>query len=510
MLPYFCGPARHNGRALTSLPSPLMLHFFPRTARRAILPALSTLLSVLLPASTAVAQAPARPYRAFYGNLHAHSAYSDGNKDSLTTGANTPAQNFTFAKASQHLDFLGISEHNHASAGMRLPSWARGKQQADAATMDGQFVALYGMEFGTISNGGHVLIYGYPNLLGWEANNYDEFVPQGVFYWLWRKLRTQPDAVVTLAHPQTTDYDNILTSPYSASADSLVVGSAFRSGPAFSTNVNYLNQSTSSFEPYFQRLLARGYHAAPSYDHDNHNTTFGRTTEGRLVILADTLTRPALLAALKERRFYASDDWNVTVDFRLNGTAPMGTIATDLPSPTLSVTVADGDGEALPTLRLLRGVPGSGAQAQVWRTAPAGATALSVSDTTLALGQSAYYYVSLVQADGDRILSAPIWYTRGTPPVPTGVAPDLAATSAAVLVWPNPVANGVGAVTVAGATGPIDLYDGLGRLVRTACATATDDGGTLLDVRGLAPGFYIVRAAAAGGATVARTLVISE
>ncbi|MFC7670673.1 hypothetical protein ACFQT0_27290 [Hymenobacter humi] len=58
----------------------------------------------------------------FRGNIHAHSSYSDGNQDGLAT---TPLQDFQYAAASLHSDFLGISEHNHSQAGMSLPNFAR-------------------------------------------------------------------------------------------------------------------------------------------------------------------------------------------------------------------------------------------------------------------------------------------------------------------------------------------------------------------------------------------------
>ena len=57
----------------------------------------------------------------YFGNLHAHSSYSDGNKDSATSLMTKPLQNFNYAKNSQHIDFYGISEHNHLNAGLTSP-----------------------------------------------------------------------------------------------------------------------------------------------------------------------------------------------------------------------------------------------------------------------------------------------------------------------------------------------------------------------------------------------------
>ena len=74
----------------------------------------------------------------YFGNLHAHTAYSDGNKDAATSGVSTPSASYAYAKLSQNFDFLGISEHNHYSSannpGMFLSLYAPGLAQAAAAT----------------------------------------------------------------------------------------------------------------------------------------------------------------------------------------------------------------------------------------------------------------------------------------------------------------------------------------------------------------------------------------
>ncbi|HSI89577.1 MAG TPA: hypothetical protein VK927_00600, partial [Adhaeribacter sp.] len=61
-----------------------------------------------------------------------------------------PFQNYVYANGSLHFDFLGISEHNHSGAGMQKVNYKKGLRQADSATVNGQFVALYGMEWGVM------------------------------------------------------------------------------------------------------------------------------------------------------------------------------------------------------------------------------------------------------------------------------------------------------------------------------------------------------------------------
>ena len=366
--------------------------------------------------ATASAQVPSPPasttYRFYRGNLHAHSGYSDGNKDATTSGAATPADDYALARQAQQFDFMGLSEHNHSQAGMSLPNYAKGLQQAEAATLDGTFVALYGMEYGTISGGGHVIIYGYDKLLGWEAGNCEVCITKGDYTAMFATVAQQPGAVVYLAHPQATDYNNLFatTTPYNATTGQVLVGSAMRSGPAFSTNTTYSDRSTSSFEARFQDALKQGYHVAPTLDHDSHYSVFGRSTPGRLVLLAPALTRAALLEALQQRRFYAADDFNAEVSFQV-GTRPMGSVITQAGAPTLTVTVADPDSnDAVASIALFSGIPGSGTAA-TQLTSSTGSSTLSYTDP-LPDQATFYYYAVITQADGDKFWTAPIRYTR--------------------------------------------------------------------------------------------------
>ncbi|MGI4872855.1 MAG: CehA/McbA family metallohydrolase [Janthinobacterium lividum] len=357
--------------------------------------------------------ATASSYHFYRGNLHAHSSYSDGNKDASTSGASTPSDDYALAQLAQQFDFLGISEHNHNQAGMSLPSYAKGLQQADASTLDGTFIALYGMEWGTISGGGHVVVYGYPQLIGWEPGNYDVFVAKGDYSGpngLFATVAQQPGAVAYLAHPQATDYNGLFSNALNPVTADVLVGAAMRSGPAFSTNTTYTNPSTGTYEARFKDALRLGYHVAPTLDHDSHYSVFGRSTPGRLVLLAPTLTRPALLDALQQRRFYASDDLNTEVTLTASNQV-MGSVTTQAGAPTLSISVTDTDAnDAVASIVLYSGIPGSGTAA-TQLTSNSGAATLSYTDP-IADQATYYYYAVITQADGDKMWTAPIWYTR--------------------------------------------------------------------------------------------------
>lgn len=367
-------------------------------------------------------------YNFYFGNIHSHSSYSDGNKDSTATGYYTPGDDYSYAKASYHMDYLGIAEHNHFSStnnpGMHVYHYSMGLYQADTANHNGSFVAMYGMEWGTISQGGHVVVYGVPALIGWESgsggwgstNNYDIYCAKGDFTSFWPIVRSYPTAFCTLAHPQTNDYGNLIDAAgvYTAETDSVVVGIAIRSGSAMSTTTNYTDPPATSYESKYLRALAKGYHVGPTIDHDNHYATFGRTNPSRTVVLATSLNRDSIMAAYKAMRFYASDDWNAQVVFSINGRL-MGSDFVTNNNSNISVTVNDPDAPGDPNdnvskIEIFYGITGSGTNATLL-TSNTGSTTLNFAHTS-SINTSYYYFAKITQVGGDIIWTTPIWVYR--------------------------------------------------------------------------------------------------
>ncbi|MES2003507.1 MAG: cadherin-like beta sandwich domain-containing protein [Bacteroidota bacterium] len=365
-------------------------------------------------------------YNYYFGNLHAHSDYSDGNKDNP---GYTPGQDYEYAKDALGFDFLGISEHNHFSSvdnpGNEVANYHLGVAQAAAfnATHT-NFLALYGMEWGVISGGGHVVVYGdgLSDLFGWESNvngkigpNYDVYVPKSTYIGPTGLFKTVNDyvaknAFATLAHPNNTDFNNLANIPYDSVADDAISGAAVESGVAFSTNTTYSNPaSPMQYLSYFQKLLAKGYHLGPTIDHDNHNTTFGRTTPARTAVLAPALTQSDIIKAVRDMHFYATEDIDARVDFTIN-TRIMGSIFEDRNAPSISVNLTDPTTSTSNALiRVMYGKPGSGIIPVVIDSVFG--SSLSYVDNNLANRETGYYYIDITNG-GARIVTSPIWYTR--------------------------------------------------------------------------------------------------
>ncbi len=363
----------------------------------------------------------------YFGTLHAHSDYSDGNKDNP---GYTPADDYNYALSSLCMDYLGISEHNHFSSpdnpGNSITNYHLGSTQANTfSSLHANFLALYGMEWGVISGGGHVVIYGdgMDNLFGWESgsggwgatNNYDVYVPKSVYTGNTGLFKVVNDNIATntfasLAHPNLTDFNNIANIAYDAVADDAITATTVESGPSTSTNTTYSNPGSSmGYLFYYQMLLAKGYHVGPTIDHDNHYTTFGRTTTSRTAIIAPSLTKTAMVSALRNMHFYATQDCDSKVDFSIN-TRIMGNIFTDRFAPNIAVTLTDATtSTATAIIRVMYGVPGSGIL-PVKIDSVIGNT-LTFTDNNLANLTTGYYYIDITNGTS-RIVTSPIWYSR--------------------------------------------------------------------------------------------------
>jgi len=346
----------------------------------------------------------------YYGNIHAHSGYSDGNKDSATSNLSTPIEDFLYARQSLHTDFYGISEHNHSGAGNMGPYYFyKGLADADSATIDSQFVAMYGMEWGVISTGGHVILYGFDSLCGWDFGNTEIHVAQIDYSKLWQTVNRKKGCFAYFAHPQNDDYNNLLNIAYDSIADKAIAGTAMRSGPAFSTNNLYSNPATGTYLSQYNAALKAGYHLGVGLDHDTHNTVFDRQSSGRFVVMAPILNRAEIIEGIRRMRIYSSDDWNVKVNFSINN-LPMGSIIENAGNPTLSVTVNDADvNETVSSIAIYYGVPDSGVNPTILTTV--NNDSLTFTHTILN-NTNYYYYLYIIQGDGNKIWTSPIWYNR--------------------------------------------------------------------------------------------------
>lgn len=394
-------------------------------------------------------------YNFYYGSTHAHSNYSDGGQptgacssgNAYGSGNFTPAAVYDYAHTSAGLDFWVVNEHNHlindSVATNNAPlteakvrqRYQDGRAAADAATINDEFVAVYGMEWGVTTNTdqGHVTLLDTPLLFGWETCTgcngpsqectpgstcyFDVFTPKRFGYLtLYRRSLENPSAAGALgilAHPSSGNFDNFA---FNADADAALQGIAVRSGLAFSTAATCANANVGAtdYVPRWLEALDKGFHLGPVADHDSHCNNYGQGLPTRTVYLlpndsVPTLTRNALLRAHKARHFFASEDPNAQLVFRTSdGAHVMGDIFSAAGGSSLRLALYDPGVESVARLELWRGQIGAGVPAAAYQTF----TGVGSATWTETLTSGTYYYfLHAVQADGHDLWSAPMWIT---------------------------------------------------------------------------------------------------
>jgi hypothetical protein len=141
----------------------------------------------------------------------------------------------------------------------------------------------------------------------------------------------------------------------------------------------------------------------------------GKSSEGRTVVLATSLSRASIVDAMLNMRFYATEDFNLNVSFNVNSAYPMGSIVTQSTSPAFSVNATDPDGEQITSIKIWYGVPGSNVTPTVLSSAVNTGTLNYIHSFTLG---TFYYFTEVTQADGNISWTSPIWYVKLASPLP--------------------------------------------------------------------------------------------
>jgi len=402
-------------------------------------------------------------YNVYFGNLHSHTSYSDG--------VQTPPDAYAYARntAQTPLDFLAVTDHNHVSAGMSLPNYSQGLSQAAAANSDGNFVAIYGQEWGLASNG-HVNIFEAPVLFGWDSGQYDVYVPEGDYAALYTAVLANPPAsyppIAEFCHPALGDFNSI---QLTAEGKSVVHLMCLVNGPAQSAATDESDVGNTGFDASFVEALRKGYRVSPTGDQDNHNATWGASTESRTAVLAGSRTKSAILGAMAARRTYATQDHNVRVDFSAEGHA-MGEAFTFAQGIRMAVEVTDPDiGDAVTEIDVFRGITGTSTATRVaWNTGNSKLWWRELGAFTT--GTEAHYYVRVRMADNQNVWTGPVYVTYD-PSVTVAVGDTRARDGRVTLAAsPNPARGDVTAEFVlprAESRVSLAVFDVTGRRVKT-------------------------------------------
>ncbi|MDI6738882.1 MAG: CehA/McbA family metallohydrolase [Candidatus Edwardsbacteria bacterium] len=239
-------------------------------------------LWIMILAAVALAtSAPAHAqYKCFYGNLHSHTSYSDGQS--------VPEVAYAYARITAGIHVLALTDHNNSPDDLNELLYQRTRYVADSMTVSGSFVALAGQEIGKTSGFGHIACFDAPALSPY-FNSWSDLTA----CYQWIREQNKP---AMYCHPMLfspNDFALFLYYPaYDKAMDMLEV----------------VNQD-GNYEKQYLLALLRGWQIGASANQDNHYHDWGTASSDGLIpltgIWADTLTREGILEALQARRTFA-------------------------------------------------------------------------------------------------------------------------------------------------------------------------------------------------------------
>ena len=220
-------------------------------------------------------------YNVYFADLHSHTELSDGQ--------GLPADAYSYARDTARIDILGLTDHTRY---MTAGAYAQARLTAENFCRPGAFIALAGQEFGSLGTGGfgHLSIYDADSLC--PVSEYDL-----TRFYQWLASKAEP---AQFNHPSLVDFNAFA---YDRAAD------------AYVTTLEVVNGSgkyTIENEAMFFDALRKGWHCAPVANQDNHSKHWGNAETylhqiPLTGILADTLTKEAILDAILKRRVYAQE-----------------------------------------------------------------------------------------------------------------------------------------------------------------------------------------------------------
>ena len=338
--------------------------------------------------------------RVLWGDLHGHSAVSDG------TG--TPEDYFAYARDVSALDVVALTDHDHWGI---LPLaehpelWREIRHQTHHFYAPGRFVALLGFEWTS-------WIYGHRQVL-----YFDDDGP--VIDSLAEATDTPAELWAALGKRRA------ITIPHHPAGGPIAIDWDIAPDPRYEPAVEIVSIHGSSEAPdspevihepvagHFARdALARGYRfgfIGSGDRHDGHPGAFApRDPEGAVgglaAILSEERTREGVLRALRERRVYATNGARIVLRTALGGT-PIGGVLSRAPGArsreTLFVQViGSAPLEKVEVVRSGKLIDGVRLEGRL-------EAALSSELADLTAGE--YVYVRVTQTDGGAAWSSPIY-----------------------------------------------------------------------------------------------------
>jgi PKD repeat protein len=346
------------------------------------------------------------PYKNYFGQLHSHTAEN-------SDGAGTLAEAYAYARDASKLDFFAVTDHSNSFD--NKPStdkagtynlgdynkdnvkWVNGQQAASNARR-GNFISVYAYEMTWSGGPGHINTFatdGFVSRNNAELNTKANDAGLKAYYQL---LKDTPNSISQFNHPGET-FGNFSDFSYldptiDARISLVEVGNgegAVGSGAYFP-----------SYEEY-TKALDKGWHLAPTNNQDNHKKLWGNSNTARTVIYTNDLSVNGLYDALRDMRVYATEDNNLDIVYTLNGEM-LGSIIQEVPGQAaFNISVADSD--STDKIQSISIISNGGEDIYTQTYSSQNATL----EKTINSPAAGYYYIKVVEEDGQIAVTAPIW-----------------------------------------------------------------------------------------------------
>lgn len=335
-------------------------------------------------------------YNLYFGDLHAHTSYSDG------VGA--PADAYSSA-ITGGADFMATTDHHYM---LTYEDWEKTLQAAEEYTSE-YFVAIAGFEY-FIPGWGEINVFNVTDFkMGVWDNGYKGIPHPTALPSFYDTLIQNPGAVGLWVHP---------TWGYSKEFDDFAYWNEERDiGIGMLEIHNYGNweyYEQIDDEASFIKALDAGWHVMPAANSDTHAANWITGYECRTVLLAESLTRDSLYEAMSAGRGYATIDKNLRISYELNG-AIMGSTLPSLTSTcTATIQIEDPDHVESDKITLVEIVTDGG---EVIASLDCSSTIVDWT-VTLSSEEAHYFYVRISTAsnvpgeEGLTAWTAPIWTGR--------------------------------------------------------------------------------------------------
>ncbi len=307
-------------------------------------------------------------YNLYYGNLHSHTSYSDGQS--------IPRHAFAYARDTARIQVLAITDHGEM---LSAAEWEDTKIQADSATRPDIFLGLAGFEWSSP-------ILGHLNVL--NTIDYTNCLQNPTMRLIYQWLALREGAIGQFNHPTPQNYNSFAYDPI---------------GDLSLTLFEIQNRDQARR---FHIALDSGWRVGIAANQDNHTANWGLGNQ-LTGIWAESLTLSSIISALQNMRTFGTLDRNFQLSFKANNQW-MGSV---IPNGEIEFEIWAFDPDLSERIKRINLITNNNRIVDslicdtneiTWQTR-----------TNTSPNDKCYFFVLVIEQDNDYIVSSPVWTEGG-------------------------------------------------------------------------------------------------